>query len=190
VLASSCQVYGASRRPLRETDPLRPATPYSASKLCGEALAFAAGRPVIVLRPFNHTGPGQSEAYVCPRMARQIVRAEAGLQPRVVVLGARLPRLDFFDVRDMVRAYLLAAQRGCPGEVYNVATGRPVSIEGLARLLMSLSKVPLRLQAPPGSPTLLTGDSTKFRAATGWRPQIPLRQTLADLLAHERQAQK
>lgn len=186
VLASSCQVYGFSGRPRAETDPARPDSPYSASKLCGEALALASGRDVVVLRPFNHTGPGQSDAYVCPRIARQVARAEAGLQPPVVEVGALAPRRDFFDVRDMVRAYLLAAGKARPGEIYNVATGRPVSIGRIARMLLSMARVPLRLKAARGAPSLLTGNPSKFRAATGWRPEIPLRRTLADLLAHER----
>ena len=163
-----------------------PPTPYAASKLCGEAMALAAGRDVVVLRPFNHTGPGQSDAYVCPRIARQVALAERGLQPRVVTLGALAPRLDFFDVRDMVRAYVLAAEKGKPGEVYNVAAGRPVSIGEIGRLLISMARVPLRLQAKAGPSIRLTGDPTKFRSATGWCPQISLSQTLTDTLAHER----
>ncbi len=190
VLASSCQVYGHSDRPCVESDPLRPESPYSASKLCGEALALAAGREVVILRPFNHTGPGQTDAYVCPSIARQVARAEAGLQPSVIEVGALAPRRDFFDVRDMVRAYLLAAEKGRAGEVYNVSTGQPVSIGEITRILISLAKVPLRLRAQEGPPSLLTGNPAKFRAATGWRAQIPIRQTLADLLAHERAATK
>ena len=186
VIASSCQVYGRADRPLVESDPLRPGNPYSASKLCGEALALASGRDVVILRPFNHTGPGQADTYVCPRIARQVARAEAGLQAPVVELGALAPKLDFFDVRDMVRAYLLAAEKGRPGEVYNVATGKPVSIAGVAAILVSMAAIPLRIAGRRGPPSLLTGNASKFRAATGWRPEIPLRRTLSDLLRHER----
>jgi GDP-4-dehydro-6-deoxy-D-mannose reductase len=190
VLASSCQVYGESDHPSRESDPVRPDNPYAASKLCAEALALSSGRDVVVLRPFNHTGPGQSDAYVCPRIARQIARAEAGLQSRTVELGALSRRLDFFDVRDMVGAYRLAAERARGGEVYNVATGAPVSIGEIANLLIGLSSAPMKLRAKKGAPSVLTGDSSKFRAATGWRPRIALRQTLSDLLDHERRLTK
>jgi GDP-4-dehydro-6-deoxy-D-mannose reductase len=187
VLASSCQVYGNSfPRPLREGRRPAPRNPYAASKLCGEALARAARRDVVVLRPFNHTGPGQSDAYVCPRIARQVARAEAGRGPRVVRLASLRPRRDLFDVRDMVRAYLAAAERGAAGETYNVATGRPVSIARIAGTLVSMARVPLAVRGPAGEPTTLSGDPSKFRAATGWRPEIPLRRTLADLLDWER----
>jgi GDP-4-dehydro-6-deoxy-D-mannose reductase len=187
VVASSCQVYPCAERPHAETDPVRPGNPYSASKLCGEALALASGREVVVLRPFNHTGPGQSDQYLCPAIARQIARAEAGRGPRIVQLGDVAPERDFFDVRDMTRAYLLAAHRARSGEVYNVSTGRPISVSGILEMLVSLSRVPLRVKATRGKRSVLTGDPAKFRARTGWRPLIPFARTLSDLLAHERE---
>jgi GDP-4-dehydro-6-deoxy-D-mannose reductase len=186
VVASTCQVYGPRSDRATEAAPLSPRNPYAASKLCAEALALASGKDVVVLRPYNHTGPGQSEAYVAPHIARQIARAEAGLGPRVVEVGALEPRRDFFDVRDMVRAYRLAAEQGSPGEVYNVATGRPVSIAEMLRMLLAESRVPLRVRARHSRPDLTSGDSSKFRSATGWRPEIPLRRTLRDVLDHER----
>jgi GDP-4-dehydro-6-deoxy-D-mannose reductase len=186
VLASTCQVYAPHRAPVEESAGLAPRTPYSASKLCGEALARASGRDVVVIRPFNHTGPGQSDDYVCPRIARQIARAEAGLGPRIVQVGARSPRLDLFDVRDMALAYRLAAEKARRGEIYNVATGHPVLIEEILGLLMAESRIPLGVQGPQGIPGFSSGDSRKFRAATGWSPRIPLRQTLRDLLDYER----
>ena len=140
---------------------------------------------VIVTRPFNHTGPGQSDAYVCPRIARQIVRAESG-GPAVIEVGDRSPERDFFDVRDMALAYVRAAERGRAGEVYNVATGRPVSIGAILDLLVGMSRVPLKVRSRKGARTVLTGDPSKFRSTTGWVPQIPLPQTLSDLLASER----
>lgn len=187
VIASSCQVYRPSMRPQVEEGAVRPGNPYSATKLCSEAVALASGRDVVVLRPFNHTGPGQTAAYVCPNFARQIARAEAGLGPRAVAAAGDLAaERDFFDVRDMARAYLLAASRGRSGGVYNVATGRPVSIGGILRTLVSLARVPLRIQGRAGRRTVLTGDPSRFREATGWRPEIPLRRTLSDLLDYER----
>ncbi len=186
VLASSGQVYAPAERPQDERSPVRPLNPYAASKLCAEALALAAKRDVVVLRPFNHTGPGQSDAYVCPRIARQIVRAERGEGPRRLELADVAPRRDFFDVRDMARAYLLAAERGVAGRRYNVATGRPVSIGELAELLRGMSRVPLALRSRAVDATTLSGDASLFRRDTGWRPSIPLRRTLADLLEHER----
>jgi GDP-4-dehydro-6-deoxy-D-mannose reductase len=186
VLASTCQVYAPSEAPCSETSPVAPRNPYAASKLCAEALGLASGKEVVVLRPYNHTGPGQSDKYVCPRIARQIARAEAGLGPPVLEVGALEPRRDFFDVRDMVRAYRLAAERAPAGEIYNVATGRAIPIAEVLRLLLAESRVRLRVSPRRGEADLVSGDTAKFRAATGWRPEIPLRKTLLDLLDHER----
>jgi GDP-4-dehydro-6-deoxy-D-mannose reductase len=188
VVASTSQVYGPSERAQDESSRVRPLTPYAASKLCGEALALAAKRDVVILRPFNHTGPGQSAAYVCPRIARQIARAEAGAAPARLEVAATAPRRDFFDVRDMARAYLLAAERGTSGARYNVATGRPVSIGEIVELLRGMSRVRLSVAARPGEASTLSGDAARFRRDTGWRPRIPLERTLADLLDYERTA--
>lgn len=190
VLASTGQVYGPRSDRPSESAPVSPRTPYAASKLCSEALALSSGKEVVVLRPYNHTGPGQSDAYVCPWIARQIARAEAGAGPRVVTVGALEPRRDFFDVRDMARAYRLAAEKAAPGEVYNVATGRPVRIGDVLRLLLAEARVPLRVRAARGGSDVMSGDFSKFRAATGWTPRIPLPQTLRDLLDYERAGTK
>jgi GDP-4-dehydro-6-deoxy-D-mannose reductase len=182
VLASSCAVYGLPGRPAREDDLPCPGTPYAASKLCAEALALASGKDVVVLRPFNHTGPGQSEAYVCPSIAGQIARAESLGAPATIRVADLSPRRDFFDVRDMARAYLLAARRGRRGALYNVATGRAVAVGDLARRLARLSKTPVRIVGARGPASLLSGDPSRFRRDVGWAPRIPLDRTLKDLL--------
>ena len=187
VIASTGQVYGPRSDRPSESAPVSPRTPYAASKLCGEALALSSSREVVILRPYNHTGPGQSDAYVCPWIARQIARAEAGRGPRVVTVGALEPRRDFFDVRDMARAYRLAAEKARPGEIYNVATGRPVRIGDVLRLLVAESRVPLSVRTGHGAADLMSGDPSKFRRHTGWRPEIPLPRTLRDLLDYERE---
>jgi GDP-4-dehydro-6-deoxy-D-mannose reductase len=186
LIASSCQVYGSRMVLSTERTPVSPRTPYAASKLCAEALALSSGKDVVVLRPFNHTGPGQSDAFVCPHIARQIALAEAGTGPRVVEVGALAPRRDFFDVRDMAQAYRLAAEKARRGEIYNVATGDAVAIGDLLKLLLAESRISLRIRARQGAQDVMSGDSAKFRAATGWRPLIPLERTLRDLLAYER----
>lgn len=188
VIASSCQVYGPRPDRATESTPVRPRTPYAASKLCGESLALASGRDVVILRPFNHTGPGQSTAFVCPEIAHQVARAEAGLQAPEIRLRSLAPRRDFFDVRDMARAYRLAAERGRPGAIYNVATGSPVSIESIARRMASRARIPLRIRGDRGDADMISGDGTRFRKDTGWLPSIPLDRTLSDLLECERGA--
>jgi GDP-4-dehydro-6-deoxy-D-mannose reductase len=186
VFPSTCQVYAPAKHPQDETALPRPGNPYAASKLCAEALALAAKRDVVILRPFNHTGPGQTDAYVCPRLAGQIARAEAGAGPRRIEVADAAPRRDFFDVRDMARAYLLAAERGVAGRRYNVGTGRPVAIGEIAEILRGMARVPMAVAAGRGAPTTLSGDASLFRRDTGWRPEIPLRRTLSDLLDFER----
>jgi GDP-4-dehydro-6-deoxy-D-mannose reductase len=186
IIASSCQVYGPRTNSVTEASTPSPRNPYAASKVCGEALALASGRDVVILRPFNHTGPGQKGDFVCPSLARQIVRAEAGRGAATIEVRALRPRRDFFDVRDMAQAYRLAAERGRRGEIYNVATGEPVSVEFIARSLAALSRIPVRIRGARGQADLISGDSSKFRAATGWRPEIPLSRTLSDLLNYER----
>lgn len=186
VIASSSQVYAPQAGRATEESPALPRTPYAASKLCGEALALASGRDVVILRPYNHTGPGQSPEFLCPGIARQIAQAEAGRGTAEVRVRALAPRRDFFDVRDMARAYRLAAERGARGETYNVATGAPVSIGELARRMISKARIPLKLVGERGPGDLISGDSSRFRSATGWRPEIPLERTLGDLLDHER----
>src|SRR5579864_907614 len=169
VIASSCQVYGPQPEAATDSTPLLPQTPYAASKLCGEALALASGRDVVILRPYNHTGPGQSADFLCPGIAQQIVRAEAGRAAPEIRVRALAPRRDFFDVRDMARAYRLAGERGRPGAVYNVATGAPVSIGELARRLAAQSRIPLRVRGERGVADLISGNSARFRADTGWK---------------------
>ena len=189
VLASTAHVYGPvpeRENPIDESRPAVPPSPYAASKLCAEALALAAWKDTVVLRPFNHTGPGQSEDFVCPRIARQVARAEAGLGPPVIVVEDLAPRIDLFDVRDMARAYLLAAERGRAGEIYNVASGRAWSIRKIADFLRAAARVPLRVTGPSRDRGLRLGDASKFRRRPGWTPQIPLEQTLRDLLEYER----
>ncbi|HVR87260.1 MAG TPA: NAD-dependent epimerase/dehydratase family protein [Planctomycetota bacterium] len=188
VIASSCQVYGPRPGPATESTPPFPRTPYAASKLCGEALALASGRDVVILRPYNHTGPGQSPHFLCPGIAQQIAQAEAGRAAAEIRVRSLAPRLDFFDVRDMARAYRLAGEHGRRGGIYNVATGQPVSIGELARRLLAQSRIPLRIRGDRGVADLISGDSARFRHDTGWRPEIPLDRTLADLLDYERAA--
>ncbi len=191
VVVSSAEVYGhGDGEPLREESPLRPVTPYAASKVAAEFIGLQAhlgrGLDVVRVRPFNHVGPGQSSAFVVAALAARIAAAEASGTTSVPV-GNLSPARDFTDVRDVVRAYRLLAAQGAAGEVYNVCSGRAVPISELAALLVSASGTKVELVEDPSllrpvDVPVLVGDAAKLYALTGWRPEIPLELTLADVL--------
>lgn len=194
VMASSGEVYGGAtdeRVPLDEDAPLRPLSPYAVSKaaqdLVAAQYAVAHGMPVVRLRLFNHTGPRQPPEYVASSFARQIARIERGLQPPVLEVGNLEARRDFVDVRDVVRAYVLAARHGTPGSTYNICSGRAVSIRQLLDSLLELARCPIAIRPDPdrmrpADIPLLIGDPGRFHSATGWSPEIPLDETLRALL--------
>ena len=190
---ASADLYGVVRPedlPLTESSRLQPTSPYGASKAAAEALAQQAflghGLEVIRVRPFNHLGPGQSEHFVAPALAARIARAERDGTDRIPV-GNLSARRDLTDVRDIVRAYRLLIEEGEPGDVYNVCSGRDLAIQELADHLVTLARHPVALETDPSllrpvDLPVLRGDPSKVQAATGWAPEIPIRQTLADLL--------
>ena len=190
----SADVYGKVEPhdlPLTEQSPLRPTSPYAASKVAADFLALQAtlgyGLDVIRVRPFNHIGPGQSERFVAPALAMRIARNEIE-GAAVVPVGNLTPKRDLTDVRDVVRAYRLLALDGHPGEVYNVCSGVAVSIDTLAQLLVERANLPMQLEPDPDlmrpvDVPILLGDFTHLREATGWTPSIALEVTLTDLLA-------
>lgn len=191
LVISSADVYGAvapEELPITERQPLRPATPYAASKAAAEMVAQQAwlgyGQEVIRVRAFNHLGPGQSTRFVAPALAQRIVESDGG----VVRVGNLSGRRDFTDVRDVVAAYRLLAEHGEPGEVYNVCSGTDYSIEQLAVRMLELAKSAARLEVDPAlyrpvDTPLLVGDSTRLRQRAGWAPAITIDQTLRDVLA-------
>jgi len=198
---ASADVYGVvteGELPLTEASPLRPTSPYAASKVAADALALQAhlghGLGTIRVRPFNHLGPGQSEAFVAPALAARIARAERdGLDS--IVVGNLSARRDLTDVRDVVRAYRLLVERGEPGEVYNVCSGKDVAVQELADLLVGMAQRPISLSPDPAllrpiDLPVLRGDASKLKAATGWSPQLTIAQTLADLLDDMRERVK
>jgi GDP-4-dehydro-6-deoxy-D-mannose reductase len=193
ILISSADVYGRSNvgRPLNEDLPSLPLSPYALSKhMTAEAGLFyhrAFGLDVVVLRPFSHTGPGQTTAFVFPKVADAIAQIERSKKEPSIEMGNLQVLRDYTDVRDVVRAYLLALERCAAGETYNVTSGRPIMIKEGVDYLCSLARVPVQVQSSaakfrPHDIPLLTGDPSKFAAATGWKPEIPFTQTLSDLL--------
>lgn len=194
LVIGSNEEYGlveADELPVRETNELRPLSPYAVSKVAQDLLGYQYFKShrleVVRVRPFTHTGPGQAAHFVTPAFARQVARIEAGLQIPVMAVGNLDARRDFTDVRDVVRAYRLALREGEPGAVYNVGSERAVSVRALLEGLVRLSRVPISIEVDPAklrpsdTPPQYS-DCTRLRARTGWRATIPLEQTLADVL--------
>jgi GDP-4-dehydro-6-deoxy-D-mannose reductase len=182
--------------PLRENSPLRPDSPYGVSKVTQDYLGLqyflSHQLPVVRVRPFNHIGPRQSEKFVAPAFARQIASIEAGLAPPVIKVGNLTAQRDFTDVRDMMRGYRLAIEKGEPGEVYNIGSGTPRSVQQLLDILLGLSAVPIRVEQDPdrmrpSDNPIAYCDASKFATCTGWQPIIPFAQTLRDVLDDWRQ---
>jgi GDP-4-dehydro-6-deoxy-D-mannose reductase len=197
-LACSSEEYGLVHKeetPIKESNPLRPLSPYAVSKVAQDLLGYqyfrSYGLRAIRTRGFNHEGPRRGEVFVMSNFAKQIASIEAGLQAPVIMVGNLDAVRDFTDVRDMVRAYWLAAEKGEPGEVYNIASGSGITIRAMLDRLISFSNVPVRVETDPArlrpsDVEVLLGDSSKFRARTGWEPSIPLERTLADSLDYWR----
>ena len=193
MIACSGEVYGAhADLPVTEEHPLRPRNPYAVSKAAADHAAAlyqeAHGMHVLRMRAFNHAGPGQSDAHVVSKLARQIVEGEAtaGEKAAEIVTGGLDVRRDFTDVRDVVRAYRLALERAEPG-AYNVCSGESVAIadflDGLARhadVRVEQRTDPQRVRAVEVME--IRGSHEKLTEATGWRPEVPLDRTLADTL--------
>ena len=192
LFAGSSEVYAVSDRPHREEDPLAPANPYGSSKAAGEILVLQYARtwkiPGIVARSFPHTGAGQQPNFALPAFARQVARVEAGLQEPVIRVGNLDARRDWLDVRDVTAAYELLLEKGEPGEVYNVCSGRDHGVGEALDYLVAACKRDLRVEVDPEllrplDLPRLSGDSGKLRAATGWVPRIEFEPMLDDLLA-------
>lgn len=196
LVISSAEVYAAQDAPITEDTPFNPTSPYGVSKIAQDMLALQYAQshrlPILRARPFNHIGPGQGQGYVVPDFAMQIARIEAGQQEPVLEVGNLAARRDFTDVRDVVRAYLLIAQQGQPGEVYNVASGSARSIQEVLDTLLSLSTQQIEVRVNPArflpiDVPVKQGDFSRLHQATGWQPTIPFEQTLLDVLNECRQ---
>ncbi|HHB90431.1 MAG TPA: SDR family oxidoreductase [Anaerolineae bacterium] len=199
LVVGSGEEYGAidpDDIPIHEDVPLRPASPYAVSKVAQDLTGWqyfrSHGVHAVRVRPFNHIGPGQNEMFVASSFARQIAMIEAGLAEPILRHGNLEAIRDFTDVRDTVRAYWLVINRGEPGQVYNVGSGRGVRIQQLLDILLGMSRVPLRTEQDPARmrpsdiPAILC-DPSRLQQVTGWQPRIPLEQTLADILNDWRQ---
>jgi GDP-4-dehydro-6-deoxy-D-mannose reductase len=200
VAISSGNVYGAVKDttyPITESTPLRPLNPYAVSKVTQEMLALqyylAYGLDVVILRPFNHTGVGQTTDFVIPRLAKQFATIEKGLESPVIEVGNLETIRDFTDVSDMVKAYLLAADKAVAGEIYNIGSGAGHTIREILEILKSLSPVKVEIKVKEdlvrtADVPVLIADASKFRQATDWEPKVSLNKTISDILENYRQA--
>lgn len=193
IWVSSCQIYGTPEQlPVREDAPLSPDSPYAVSKATGDMLAAvyadAHGLDIVRARPFNHSGPGQPSAFILSSLARQAAEARlAGSASVRLHTGNAETRRDFTDVRDVARAYRLLATRAEPG-VYNVSSGRSVSAaEQVALIAELIAPIEVEHVVDPGQVRAhetpdLAGSHARLTEATGWRPEIPLRQTMLETI--------
>jgi GDP-4-dehydro-6-deoxy-D-mannose reductase len=194
LVVGSNEEYGAPRPgelPQTEDSPLRPNNPYAVSKVAQDYMGLqyhlAYGTPVVRMRPFNHTGPGQSPSFVAPAFASQIARVEVELQEPVVKVGNLEAARDFCDARDY-----LAVTQGEPGEAYNLASGRARTVKEVLEALLSLTDVEIRVERDPEryrpvDVAEVYGSAEKLRQRTGWEPEIPFEQTLRDTLDYWRE---
>ena len=195
LIVGSSLVYRQSSRALNEDDPTGPATPYAVSKLAQELLGRRGivedGQQVFFSRPFNHTGPRQNPSFSAPSFARQIALIENGAMPPEIAVGNLDAARDLHDVRDTVRAYAAIVESGQPGRIYNVCAGEAFKIGDVLARLVGMSKIPITIRVDPtryrphDNPVLL-GDRSRIERELGWTPEIPLDQTLRDLLDYWR----
>ena len=196
LVTGSASVYRDSEQPLTEDAELAPASPYAVSKLAQEQLGLRAareGQHVFVTRPFNHIGPRQTPSFAAASFARQIARIEKGGAPRVMRVGDLSPRRDVTDVRDTVQAYVAVVERGAPGVVYNVCSGTAPRMQDVLDSLLRRAAVSVDVEIDPAlyrphDAPVVVGNHERLTRDTGWRPTIPLEQTLDDLLAFWRDA--
>lgn len=197
MLVSSADVYGVVRPhdlPLVETFRVAPANPYASSKVEAEHVAHDAvrerGQRVVIARPFNHVGPGQSTDFVVPAIVDRLLQAVADGIDEIVV-GDLSTRRDFSDVRDVVRAYRLLVEKGVSGEVYNIASGVDVGLFDIAQRLVEAVAPDVRLVTDeslirPVEVPVSCGSYEKIRRATKWQPKITLDTSLRDVIADMR----
>jgi len=197
-IAGSSEEYGLvypEEVPINENNPLRPLSPYGVSKVAQDLLGFqyfkSYGLKIIRTRAFNHTGPRRGEVFVCSTFAKQIAEIEKGIKEPVMNVGNLEAQRDFTDVRDIVKAYWLSAEKCEPGVVYNICSGIPRTIQSILDTFLSLTDAKVEVKKDstrmrPSDVLILKGDSTRFRDKTGWKPEIPFEQTLKDTLEYWR----
>ena len=198
LLVGSSDQYGMvyqNELPVKESNPMRPLNPYAVSKIAQEFLGYqyhrVNGLDIVRVRSFNHVGPRQAPLFVCSDFARQIAQIEAGMKEPVMYVGNLEAQRDFSDVKDILKAYWLALEKGASGEIYNLCSGKAYSIQQVLDMLLDMSTVDIEVRQDtermrPSDLPRIVGDYQKFEKQTGWKPLVPLNQTLADSLNYWR----
>jgi GDP-4-dehydro-6-deoxy-D-mannose reductase len=194
-VAGSSEEYGMvypNEVPIKETNPLRPLSPYGVSKVAEDKLSYqyfkSYGLKTVVTRAFNHTGPRRGDVFATSNFSKQVAEIEKGLREPIMYVGNLNAQRDFCDVRDIVKAYWLSLQKCKFGEVYNICSEKTRRIQEVLDMVLDMSKVknikvkkdPKRMR--PSDVEILLGDCTKFKEQTGWKTTIPFEQTMKDLL--------
>ena len=198
LVVSSTEVYGKvdpKDLPIKEEASFRPVNTYAVSKIGQEYLGvqynLSYALDIVRVRPFNHIGPGQEAKFALPSWARQIAQIEKKQTDPVMKVGNLEAKRDLTDVRDIVKAHILALEKGKAGDVYNLGTGKSYAMKEVLDKLLSLSTVKISVEKDPALmrpadvPNLVS-NSEKFRALSGWKPEISLEQTLKDILDYWR----
>jgi len=198
-LACSSEEYGLvlpEEIPIKETNPLRPLSPYGVSKIAQDFLGYQYHKSydmfIVRTRAFNHTGPRRGEVFVTSNFAKQIAEIEKYRKEPILYVGNLEAVRDFTDVRDTVRAYYLSLEKGEPGEVYNICTGTGHKVRAMLDILLKLANIKITTRQDekrmrPSDVELLVGDPTRFKTRTGWQPEYKFEQTMQDLLDYWRQ---
>lgn len=201
LLIGSGEEYGyvhPNEVPIKEDNPVRPGNIYAATKACqnmmGSIYARAYGMDIMMVRAFNHIGPGQSDIFVVSDFCRQAAECEAGKRESKIKTGNLEAKRDFTDVRDVVRAYLLLIENGMAGESYNVGSGNAVSIRELLDRILGMTKRQITVETDagrlrPSDIPIIQADIDRLREATGWKPEIPLERTIRETLDYWRNLQ-
>jgi len=182
--------------PIKETNPLRPLSPYAVSKVAQDMLAYqynqSYGLDVVRTRAFNHEGPRRGPVFVTSNFCKQVAEIEKGRREPVLHVGNLESKRDFTDVRDVVKAYWLCLEKGKAGEVYNIGSGRCWEIKEMLNLILGMTDKGIEVRPDPkrmrpSDVQILLADSSKFMRETGWKPEIPFEQTIRDLLNYWRE---
>lgn len=198
LLIGSAEEYGnikSESLPVKESSNLDPKSPYAVSKASQEMVAhmYASvyNMEIVMVRAFNHIGPGQSPIFAIPGFAEQIVKIENGIQEPIISVGNLLVKRDFTDVRDIVKGYWDLVRYGKKGEVYNIGSGKSYSLQFILDKLISMSNKKIRVEIDqnkfrPADIPELRADISKIYDQINWKPEIDIDTTLSDILEYWR----